>query len=94
MLALLLICGGIAFAIVRESALVDRFGKHNLLAHKNLFEESALAVVLLVAPFVGGCNAFRLSRSANRSAKIFGWLFLVTFSLFFLQTALVYSKYF
>ena len=79
--------GGIAYVIVRDGILEERYGKHNLLAHTNVYEESVIVVVFLVAPFIGGCSAFRLARSVNRSTKIIGWLLVVMFSIFFLQAA-------
>ena len=69
----------------RDSILEERYGKHNLLATTNLYEEFAIYIVFLVAPFIGGCSAFRLAKSAHRSAKIVGWLLVVMFSVFFFQ---------
>lgn len=93
----ILIFGDIAYAVVRDIILEDRYGKHNLVAHTNLYEESIIVLVVLVAPFIGGCSAFRLTRSANRSTKICGWFALVVFSIGFLQAATIswsqYHKY-
>jgi len=81
--------GGIVYVIIRGNVLEERYGKHNLLANTNLYEAFTIAVVFLVAPLIGGCSAFRLARSADRSAKIIGWLLVVMFALFFLQAAMI-----
>jgi len=78
---------GIVYVIIRGNVLEERYGKPNLLANANLLEAFTIAVVFLVAPFVGGCSAFRLARAADRSAKIIGWLLVVMFALFFLPAA-------
>jgi len=79
--------GGIAYVIIRDGFLEERYGKHNLLVHTNLYEAFVIDVVFLIAPFIGSCSAFRLTRSADRFLKIVGWLLLVIFSLFFFQNA-------
>jgi hypothetical protein len=94
---LLLIVGGIAYAYIRSDILDERYGKPNVLAHVNLYEYFMVAVVFLVAPFIGGCSAFRLTRLVARPARFIGWLLVVMFSLFFLQAVLVcwsdYQRY-
>ena len=84
-----LIVGGIIYDIIRGNILEERYGRHNLLAHANLYESFAIMVVFLVAPLIGGCSAFRLASSADRSVKIIGWLLVLMFALFFLQAAAV-----
>jgi uncharacterized ion transporter superfamily protein YfcC len=79
--------GGIAYVIVRDGFLEERYGKHNLLAHTNLYEAFVIDVVFLIVPFIGSCRAFRLTRSADRFTKIVGWLFLAIFFIFFFQAA-------
>jgi len=43
--------------IVRGEILEERYGKANLLAHKNLYEEFVVAAVFLLAPHFGACQA-------------------------------------
>ena len=74
---LVLNVGGIAYVIARGP--VDT----------GVSEEFVITVLFLVAPFVGGCGAFRLARSSDRSAKIIGWLLVVVFALFFFQAVMV-----
>jgi|SRR5579872_1244909 len=91
---LILTVGGIAYAIVRDVILEDRYGKHNMLVHANFYETAVTLVVLLAAPFLGACGSFRLTRSTDRSTKFAGWLFLMIFSLLFLQSVLSFwSQY-
>jgi hypothetical protein len=86
--------GGIAYVIIRGGILEERYGKSNLLAHANLYEEFSIAAVLLLAPFIGACSAFRLARLPGRPAKAIGWLLVVTFSLFLFQAILAcWSQY-
>jgi len=64
--------------------------KFPAVAYANLWEYSVVAVVFLVAPFVGACSAWRLVCSRDRSAVLIGWLMLVAFSLFFMMSCLIY----
>ena len=89
MLMFALTVGGIVYVIIRGSVLEERYGKGHLLTNANLYEAFATDVIFLVAPFIGCCTALRLSRSADRSAKIIGWLLVVMFALFFLQAAVI-----
>ena len=59
-------------------------------AHESLLECLVIAVAFLVVPFVGACRALRLVRSGERSIVLVGWFMLVTFSLLFLFSCLVY----
>ena len=43
-----------------------------------------VAIVFLVAPFIGACSGLRLTRSREHLAILIGWLMLIGFSLFFL----------
>jgi cytochrome bd-type quinol oxidase subunit 2 len=91
---LLLSVGGIAYVIVRGGVLEERYGKPNLLAHTNLYEEFIVAAIFFLAPFVGACSALRMARAPERGTKVVGWLLVVMFSLFLLQAGLVYlSEY-
>jgi hypothetical protein len=81
--------GGIVYVIIRGGVLEEHYGKGRLLANTNLYEAFTIAVVFLAAPLIGGCGAFRLARTADRSAKIIGWLLVVMFALFFVQAAVV-----
>jgi hypothetical protein len=76
---LVLIVGGIAYVIIRDIPL----------SNANLYETFVIKVIFLVAPFIGGCSAFRLATSANSSIQIIGWLLVVIFALFFLQATLI-----
>lgn len=53
------------------------------LAHASLFGYSFTTAILLVAPFIGGCSALRLVRSAARTGfpAVVGWLLLALFAL-------------
>ena len=81
--------GGVAYVIIHGSALEERYGKTNLVAYQNLYEAFILDTIFLVTPFLGGCSAFRLVRSRDRSGKIVGWLFAVLFALLFFQSAMI-----
>ncbi len=90
----LLTVGGIAYVMIRGGILEERYGKSNLLAHANVYEQFAIAAVLLLAPFIGACSAFRLATLPSRPAKVIGWLLVVTFCLFLLQAILAcWSQY-
>jgi hypothetical protein len=81
--------GGVACVIIQGNVLEERYGKHNILDHTNVYESFILDVIFLVAPFLGGCSAFRLLRSSDYFGKIIGWLFVVLFALLFFQSALI-----
>lgn len=53
-------------------------------------EYAIVAVVFLVAPFIGACGGLRLIRSREHRAILIGWLMLIGFSLFFLMSCLIY----
>jgi len=59
-------------------------------AHASIWEYAAVAVVFLVAPFIGACSGFRLVRSRERPVVLIGWIMLVAFSLFFLMSCMIY----
>lgn len=81
--------GGVAGVIIQGNVLEDRYGKHNILDHTNVYVAFILDVIFLVAPLLGGWSAFKLMRSSDRSGKIVGWLFAVLFALLFFQSVMI-----
>jgi heme/copper-type cytochrome/quinol oxidase subunit 3 len=89
MLMLVITLGTIAYAVIRSGMMEDRYGKHNnMTAYISVSEEFIITVILLVAPLVGICSAFRMTRT-NQDAKKIGWILIVLFSAFFVQNALI-----
>jgi heme/copper-type cytochrome/quinol oxidase subunit 3 len=89
MLMLVLTMGTIAYAVIRSGMMEDRYGKHNnITAYISVPEEFIVTVILLVAPLIGICSAFRMTKS-NQGAKKIGWILIVLFSTFFVQNALI-----
>ena len=64
--------------------------KFPAVAYTSIWEYAVVALVFLVAPFIGACSGFRLVRSRQHPAVLVGWLMLVAFVLFFLISCMIY----
>lgn len=83
---LFLCFGWIAYAIISDAVLENRFGKHNAWAQRSVGETFILAAMLIVTPFIGICGAARLTR-ANEN-RLVGWMFLALFAALLLQAVM------
>ena len=85
-----LIAGVWAYMFVQHIIEESGARKFPAVAYTSIWEYAVVAVVFLVAPFLGACSGFRLVRSRQRPAVLIGWLMLAGFSLFFLMSCLIY----
>lgn len=49
-----------------------------------------VAAIFLIAPFIGACHAWRLTRANGHPSVIFGWIGFTTFLFVFLLSSLLF----